>query len=172
MKHLTNSILTLSVSATIQTSGLYHTMTVQLGHRWMVTYSAPVLHYHDNQLRYLGTTGIDIDLSNIPFNQCSEDAVSTEAGAGNGFEKIFTDTHLCEPMSTVCKPKDIRRFESGLYTCQCRDGFYKPNTKLQYFQGSPLEELDPIDGSIAPSVERDGIRAVCARTVGVDSGHT
>ena len=120
-----------------------------LGPRLMVTYSAPMLYHNDNQLWYFGITSIDIDLSNIPFNQCSEDAVSTETGAGNGFEKIFTDTYLCEPMSTVCKPKDIRRFESGLYTCQCRDGFYKPNTKLQYFEGSPLEELDPIDGIIA-----------------------
>ena len=117
-----------------------------LGHRWMVTYSAPVLYYHDSQIRYLGITGVDIDLSKIPINQCSASAVTNVKGTG--FEKLFSDTHLCDPVSTVCEPKPINLFITGSYVCRCRDGFYKANTPKdeQFFEGYNIEPLDEITG--------------------------
>lgn len=118
-----------------------------LGHRWMITYSAPVLRYFNGRLKYLGMTGVDIDLSNIPINQCS----LTEE-TGTGFEHLFRDTHLCEPVSTWCRTDSkIRLFRIGSYNCHCRKGFYKHNASSteQYFRGSAVELLD--DTSLVPA---------------------
>ncbi|ELU00986.1 hypothetical protein CAPTEDRAFT_30274, partial [Capitella teleta] len=80
-----------------------------------------------------GTSGIDIDLQKVDIDQCP----------GSSGSNVFAETDKCKKETTKCVPVSGLGFRRGSYRCECKDGFYFPETQLsdnlRYFNGSIIE---------------------------------
>ncbi|XP_077983046.1 putative G-protein coupled receptor CG31760 [Glandiceps talaboti] len=87
-------------------------------------------------LEFAGVTTIDVDLDQVDINQC--DAMDT---ADVGFDP-FVNTHKCKTDTTKCIFIPGQGFKTGAYKCECRKGFYFPNTTSGHtgFNGSQVED--------------------------------
>ncbi|CAH1788353.1 unnamed protein product [Owenia fusiformis] len=94
---------------------------------WLVTYSVP-FYGKDDGSRFKGVVALDISLSAVDINQCSE-------------EGLFSGTHKCKLETTQCVPIQHQGFTSGAYTCRCHPGYYFPNSTAasKYYNGLTLE---------------------------------
>ncbi|KAK7487087.1 hypothetical protein BaRGS_00021582, partial [Batillaria attramentaria] len=122
------------------------------GNIWMVTYSAPILALGPSDTAvFKGVATIDLELTNIDINQCD-----AEDGDAGGSLDVFRGTHNCQP-TTRCVPVAQQGFRRGSYNCECRDGFYFPDTTaiIRAFNGSVIDNFFDNNG---PDVETDSFR--------------
>ena len=119
-----------------------------IGGEWMISFMMPIVIIpsrtdlggnHDAKtgaVRYVGTTGVDIELSKLDINQC-------EHNSGKIFSDDLTDTHFCSD-STACEHVKEGGFKSGSYLCRCKEAYYhsEANSDIVYgdgFKGSDIE---------------------------------
>ncbi|KAF2362282.1 Protein of unknown function DUF4817 [Trinorchestia longiramus] len=89
----------------------------------------------DQRFTERGTSGIDIDLRRVDIDQCP-------LPPGSSALNIFAASDKCKKRTTQCVSLPGLGFRRGSYKCECRDGFYFPDTatREKYFNGSIIEE--------------------------------
>ncbi|CAD5119243.1 DgyrCDS7876 [Dimorphilus gyrociliatus] len=80
---------------------------------WMVTYSSPVFKYENGTFYYLGSSIVDVGLTNFDVNQCDQEHKSNSSVIVN----LFRGTHNCDRNSTDCKPIKGLGFRTGTFEC-------------------------------------------------------
>ncbi|XP_068247776.1 probable G-protein coupled receptor CG31760 [Palaemon carinicauda] len=105
------------------------------GNIWMMTYTVPFFGFSNDTYYFKGTSGIDIDLRRVDIDQCPSPDGSTT-------RNIFADSDKCKNRTTQCITIPGLGFRRGSYKCECKDGFYFPDTSAEkkYFNGSLIEE--------------------------------
>lgn len=108
--------------------------------RWLITYSSPFFGWNNlrNKLIFKGIVSVHMDLLQLDINQC--DSTGNPANA-------FEGTHKCDRESTRCVPMFGRKYESGGYKCECRQGYEYPySDPVTYVDGQNLEsEYENVD---------------------------
>ncbi|XP_069187445.1 uncharacterized protein [Procambarus clarkii] len=105
------------------------------GNIWMMTYTVPFFGYANRSYYFKGTSGIDIDLRRVDIDQCPLPPGSTALN-------IFANSDKCKKRTTKCMTIPGLGFRRGSYRCECRLGFYFPDTASlnKYYNGSIIEE--------------------------------
>ncbi|XP_071513785.1 uncharacterized protein [Panulirus ornatus] len=105
------------------------------GNIWMMTYTVPFFGYANGTYYFKGTSGIDIDLRRVDIDQCPLPPGSTALN-------IFANSDKCKKRTTKCITIPGLGFRRGSYKCECRVGFYFPDTDAhwKYYNGSVIEE--------------------------------
>ncbi|KAK8379315.1 hypothetical protein O3P69_019301 [Scylla paramamosain] len=105
------------------------------GNIWMMTFTVPFFGYSNGSYYFKGTSGIDIDLRRVDIDQCPLPPGSTALN-------IFANSDKCKKKTTKCVTIPGLGFRRGSYRCDCRVGFYFPDTSSprKYFNGSVIEE--------------------------------
>ncbi|XP_063601661.1 probable G-protein coupled receptor CG31760 [Penaeus indicus] len=105
------------------------------GNIWMMTYTVPFFGFANGTYYFKGTSGIDIDLRRVDIDQCPLPPGSKDLN-------IFESSDKCKNRTTKCVTIKGLGFRRGSYQCQCKDGFYFPDTaaSVKYFNGSLIEE--------------------------------
>ncbi|XP_069951732.1 metabotropic glutamate receptor-like protein P [Cherax quadricarinatus] len=105
------------------------------GNIWMMTYTVPFFGYANGSYYFKGTSGIDIDLRRVDIDQCPLPPGSTALN-------IFANSDKCKKSTTKCVTIPGLGFRRGSYKCECRMGFYFPDTNSlnKYYNGSIIEE--------------------------------
>ncbi|XP_012942993.1 probable G-protein coupled receptor CG31760 [Aplysia californica] len=117
------------------------------GDIWMTTYSAPIMAQNSEaKVIFRGVATIDIELTNLDINQCDLDENEDSQALD-----VFRGTHNCQP-TTQCVPLK-EGFRSGAYLCQCKEGYYFPNTTAseKAFRGSDIDYFFETQNSIVRS---------------------
>nr|XP_053640709.1 probable G-protein coupled receptor CG31760 [Cherax quadricarinatus] len=100
-------------------------------------YSGPKIHQplNNEDIKKRGTSGIDIDLRRVDIDQCPLPPGSTALN-------IFANSDKCKKSTTKCVTIPGLGFRRGSYKCECRMGFYFPDTNSlnKYYNGSIIEE--------------------------------
>ena len=92
---------------------------------WVLLYMLPIF---DKEKNFKGSILIKLLVSKLDVNQCSDG------------DPVFKDTHKCKPFSD-CVHKSKNEFSSGNYECHCQKGFINNISKMNFFNGSLMEEL-------------------------------
>ncbi|XP_032778389.2 LOW QUALITY PROTEIN: probable G-protein coupled receptor 158 [Daphnia magna] len=105
------------------------------GNIWMMTYTVPFFGFANGSYFFKGTSGIDIDLRRVDIDQCPQKA-------GNSQLNIFAASDKCKSRTTKCEHIPGLGFRRGSYRCECRDGFYFPDTNapVRFYNGTVIEE--------------------------------
>lgn len=102
--------------------------------QWLISYASPFFGWDKLKLKveFKGIVIVNLKLSELDVNQCDgEDLYTSNA---------FGETHKCDRKSTRCVPVSGRKFESGGYKCECRQGFEYPfNNPTTYIDGQMME---------------------------------
>lgn len=113
-------------SAPFQDCGLHN--------QWLVSYSSPFFGWDKLKLRveFKGMVIVNVKLSDLDVNQCDAE----EYYVSNAFKA----THKCDRKSTRCQHVPGRKFESGGYKCECKQGYEYPfNNPVTYIDGQMME---------------------------------
>ncbi|XP_059149166.1 uncharacterized protein LOC131936271, partial [Physella acuta] len=101
---------------------------------WVVTYLAPFFGKDDikENIEFKGVVSVDVALNELSLNQCPGDFHTPNA---------FKNTARCDFESQYCVPVEGRRYQTGYYKCECRQGFeYTFNDLNWYFDGQTMEQ--------------------------------
>lgn len=105
-----------------------------LHNQWLISYASPFFGWDKLKMKveFKGIVIVNLKLSNLDVNQCdAEDYHVSNA---------FKETHKCDRKSTRCVPVPGRKFESGGYKCECKQGFEYPfNNPTTYIDGQMME---------------------------------
>ncbi|XP_078607606.1 putative G-protein coupled receptor CG31760 [Branchiostoma floridae x Branchiostoma japonicum] len=104
------------------------------GNIWMMTFTVPVFGFKDDSYFFKATSGIDIDLRQVDVNQC--------ANMSGEERNVFANSHKCKRDTTKCVPISGLGFKVGSYRCECKKGFYFPDTTsaTPYYNGTDVEQ--------------------------------
>ncbi|XP_069124223.1 uncharacterized protein [Argopecten irradians] len=101
---------------------------------WVVTYVVPFFGFNElkTMLEFKGVVKVDVKLDYLDINQCPQDFYVANA---------FKNTAKCDFKSTYCIPIPGKRFQTGSYKCECRQGYEYPFNDLAWFyDGQTMEE--------------------------------
>jgi hypothetical protein len=104
-----------------------------LHNQWLISYASPFFGPDKLKLRveFKGVVIVNLKLSELDVNQCDADYHVSNA---------FKGTHKCDRKSTRCFPVSGRKFESGGYRCECKQGYEYPfNQPTTYIDGQMME---------------------------------
>ncbi|XP_053376623.1 probable G-protein coupled receptor 158 [Mercenaria mercenaria] len=118
------------------------------GNVWMVTYSSPIFRLEKGSILFRGVATIDIELTYMDINQCDGNKTDKSSGLD-----VFRGTHRCQS-TTKCIHKKGKGFVSGAYSCECRKGYFFPdsNHPTQSYKGSEIESYLRRFGVIEPGM--------------------
>lgn len=105
-----------------------------LHNQWLVSYSSPIFGWDKLKMKveFKGIVIVNLKLSELDVNQCDSGDFHTN--------NAFKDTHKCDRKSTRCVPVPGRKFESGGYKCECKQGYEYPfNNPTTYIDGQMME---------------------------------
>lgn len=110
-----------------------------IGGEWMISFMMPIVIISsagkltnasvEEKIRYVGTTGVDIELSKVDIDQCQ-----SHVNASQVFSSDLADTHFCHE-STECVHVPKGGFKSGSYQCKCRPAYYPPEDETSSYDG-------------------------------------
>lgn len=106
----------------------------QLHNQWLISYASPFFGWDKLKMRveFKGLVIVNLKLSELDVNQCE--------GEHFHISNAFKDTHKCDRKSTQCVPISGRKFDSGGYKCECKQGFEYPfNNPTTYIDGQMME---------------------------------
>jgi len=102
--------------------------------QWLISYSSPIFGWDKLKLRveFKGIVTVNMRLAELDANQCDGEQFYTS--------NAFKETHKCDRRSTRCVPVPGRKFESGGYKCECKQGYEYPfNNPTTYIDGQMME---------------------------------
>lgn len=105
-----------------------------LHNQWLISYASPFFGWDKLKMKveFKGIVVVNLKLGNLDVNQCDAE----EYHVSNAFK----ETHKCDRKSTRCVPVPGRKFESGGYKCECKQGFEYPfNNPTTYIDGQMME---------------------------------
>ncbi|XP_013089446.2 uncharacterized protein LOC106073439 [Biomphalaria glabrata] len=101
---------------------------------WVVTYLAPFFGKDDikQNIEFKGVVSVDVSLNELSLDQCPGDFHTPNA---------FKNTARCDFESQYCTMIEGRRYSTGYYKCECRQGFEYPFNDLNwYYDGQTMEQ--------------------------------
>ncbi|XP_076444630.1 uncharacterized protein LOC143282762 isoform X1 [Babylonia areolata] len=101
---------------------------------WVVTYLAPIFGKNDlkTRIEFKGVVTVDVSLDYLDINQCPSNFYVANA---------FKNTARCDYQSQYCVALEGKRFNTGGYKCECRQGFEYPfNDLAWFFDGQTMEQ--------------------------------
>ncbi|KAK7494317.1 hypothetical protein BaRGS_00014420 [Batillaria attramentaria] len=101
---------------------------------WVVTYLAPIFGKNDlkTRLEFKGVVTVDVKLDYLDINQCPSSFYAANA---------FKNTARCDYESQYCVALEGKRFNTGGYKCECRQGYEYPfNDLAWFFDGQTMEQ--------------------------------
>lgn len=102
--------------------------------QWLISYASPFFGWDKLKMKveFKGIVVVNLKLGNLDVNQCNAEDYHVS--------NAFKETHKCDRKSTRCVPVPGRKFESGGYKCECKQGFEYPfNNPTTYIDGQMME---------------------------------
>lgn len=102
--------------------------------QWLISYASPFFGWDKLKMKveFKGIVIVNLKLGNLDVNQCDAEDFHVN--------NAFKETHKCDRKSTRCVPVSGRKFESGGYKCECKQGFEYPfNNPTTYIDGQMME---------------------------------
>jgi len=110
--------------------------------KWKITYVSPFFGFNSlrNRIEFKGAVAVSMDIKMLDVNQCPSDYTVPNA---------FKRTHKCDDKTSYCVPIPGRKFGTGGYKCECRQGYEYPfEDAVTYYDGQRLDDefLNLVEG--------------------------